>query len=332
MSIGSLGTEPFDVVVVGGGLAGLCATLAAAELGGRVVLLEEMPALGGSTVLSGGFMAFADTPMQREAHVLDSNELLLQDLLAVAGPDADEDLLRAYANGQAQLHEWLLSKGVRYAGLEQSSGQSVARSHQTDAREMLEKLTGQIKKYPQAKICTESRVVSLIRTELDGPVASVEVERGGSVERIRCRGGVVLASGGFSRSEALLRLFAPAQAQAVRIGGAGNTGDGLWLAWKLGAGVRDMAQIRGTFGTHPDCTAEQHEILLAFYLGTIIVNLEGRRFVDESQSYKVLGDACLAQPQQRAFQIFDQRVMDKSSPGVPLFDFQPALERGLLVI
>lgn len=331
MSTGSLGSEPFDVVVVGGGLAGHCATLAAAELGGRVVLLEKMPSLGGSTVLSGGFMAFADTPMQREAHVQDSNDLLLQDLRAMVGPDANEDLLRAYAHGQARLHEWLLDMGVRYAGLEQSSGQSVARSHQTDARVMLEKLGEQIRKHPQAQICTESRVVSLVRAELDGPVASVDVERGGSVQRIRCRGGVVLASGGFSRSEALLRLFAPAQAKAVRIGGPGNTGDGLRLAWKLGAGMRDMGQIRGTFGTHPECTTEQHEILLAFYLGAIIVNLGGRRFVDESQSYKVLGDACLGQPQQRAFQIFDQQVMEKSSPGVPLFDFQPTLERGLLV-
>ena len=331
MPFPTVGKDEFDIVIVGGGLAGHCAALASAELGARVALIEKMPQTGGSTVLSGGFMAFANTPMQHEAKLTDSDELLLEDLRSVGGSDADEDLMQAYAAGQASLFDWLHGHGVRFAALEHSAGQSVARSHQTDPKQMLQVLAEQLNKYSQVRIRTDARAVALVRDHLDGPVAGVDVQVGDALERWRCSGGVVLASGGFSRSEALLRLFAPLQADAVRIGGPGNTGDGLRMAWKLGAGMRDMGQIRGTFGSHPNCTPERHEILLAFYLGAIIVNLAGKRFVDESQSYKILGDACLAQQEHRAFQIFDQAVMNKSSPGVPLFDFQPALQSGLLV-
>jgi fumarate reductase flavoprotein subunit len=319
-----------DVAVVGGGLAGHCAALAAAESGARVVLLEKMDATGGSTVLSGGFMAFAGTPLQRAAGLHDDAALLYRDLRAVGGIEADEQLLQTYVRGQADLYRWLTGLGVTYAGLEHSAGQSVARSHQTDTPRMLALLADALRHHPQASIRTGAAALALVREAPDGPVRGVDIDSGSGRQRVHC-GGVVLASGGFSRSEALLGLFAPAQAGALRIGGRGNTGDGLRMACKLGAGLRDMGQIRGTFGTHPECGAEQHRILLAYYMGAIIVNRAGSRFVDESLSYKLLGDACLQQPGGSAFQIFDQTVMERSSPGVALFDFGPALESGLLL-
>jgi fumarate reductase flavoprotein subunit len=103
------------------------------------------------------------------------------------------------------------------------------------------------------------------------------------------------------------------------------------MAWAIGAGMRDMGQIKGTFGTHPDTGPERHTIMLAFYLGAIIVNQAGRRFIDESVSYKLLGDACLQQPGHLAFQVLDQTVMDATTPGVPLFDFAPAVAAGTLL-
>lgn len=319
-----------DVAVIGGGLAGHCAALAAAECGARVLLLEKRAQTGGSTVLSGGFMAFADTPMQRAGGIQDNEALLLADLRAVGGPHADEALLRAYVDEQRGLYHWLTGHSIRFEALELSAGQSVARSHQTSTKAMLDRLASALQKHPEARSIMQAQAVALVRETVDGPVTALDLETPAGARRVRVKGGVVLASGGFSRSDELMSLFAPAQTGAIRIGGAGSTGDGLKLAWKLGAGMRDMGQIRGTFGTHPSCSAEQHEILLSFYLGAIIVNLQGKRFIDESVSYKQLGDACLQQPGGKAFQLFDQTVMEQSSPGVALFDFQPALERGLL--
>ena len=319
-----------DVIVVGAGLAGHCAALEAADSGARVVLLEKQPAGGGSTVLSGGFMAFAGTPLQAIAGLDDGNDLLHRDLRTVGGPEADEALLAVYVREQRSLYDWLTAQGVQFSALEHSAGQSVARSHQTNTQGLLGALAARLATHAHARVVMGAAMQSLVRRVVDGPVTGVTVRAGDERRTIDCAGGVVLASGGFSRSESLLGLFAPAQAGAVRIGGAGNTGDGLRQAWKLGAGVRDMGQIRGTFGTHPACTFEKHEILLAYYLGAIIVNQQGKRFVDESRSYKQLGDACLQQSDGLAFQIFDQQVMAQSAPGVPLFDLQQALNRGLL--
>ena len=319
-----------DVIVVGAGLAGYCAALEAANSGARVMLLEKQAAAGGSSVLSAGFMAFAGTPIQAAAGIHDDAALLFEDLRAVGGDEAGQALLEVYVHEQRALYIWLVERGVKFQALERSAGQSVARSHQTDPQGLLDALARQLAGYANARIITQAALHSLVKLEVDGPITGVTVVVDGETRTITCRGGVVLASGGFSRSESLLNLFAPAQVSAVRIGGAGNLGDGLRQAWKLGAGLRDMGQIRGTFGTHPACTSEKHEILLAYYLGAIIVNQQGKRFVDESRPYKQLGDACLQQSNCLAFQIFDQQVMAQSAPGVALFDFQQALDRGLL--
>ncbi len=77
--------DGMDVIVVGGGLAGHCAALAAAEVGARVALLEKTVAPGGSSIISGGSFAFAGTEAQRAAGIDDSLQRLQHDLMDVGG-------------------------------------------------------------------------------------------------------------------------------------------------------------------------------------------------------------------------------------------------------
>src|SRR3546814_4571860 len=102
------------------------------------------------------------------------------------------------------------------------------------------------------------------------------------------------------------------------------------MAWQLGAGLRDMPFIKGTFGNHPDAGPEQHTAMLAIYRGAIAVNRSGRRFADESVSYKLLGDACLRQEGHVAYQVFDEAIFQNQVRGVPIFDFSRRLDQGLL--
>jgi fumarate reductase flavoprotein subunit len=314
-----------DVIVVGAGLAGHCAALAAAAAGARVLLLESEPEPGGSSVISAGFFAFAGTPLQREAGVADSEALLEADLISVGGGAADPALVRAYATRQLALHDWLVARGVRFTALEQGGGQSVARAHRTDPAALMTALRGAIDAEPRITRRLGQRVASLLR---DGArAAGVATASGGEFRA----GAVVLATGGFSMAEDLLARFAPGQDAAIRVGGAGCRGDGLRMALALGADLRDMAHIQGTFGAHRDSGGARYEALLAFYLGAIIVNQDGRRFVDESISYKLIGTACLRQPGGLAFQLFDQSVFERGEAGVPLFDFAAQRDAGRLV-
>ena len=85
--------EYADVIVVGAGLAGLCATAELADAGKRVVVLDQEPeqSLGGQAFWSLGGLFLVDTPEQRRLGIRDSRDLALQDWMAAAAFDREED-------------------------------------------------------------------------------------------------------------------------------------------------------------------------------------------------------------------------------------------------
>jgi len=321
-----------DVVVAGGGLAGYCAAIEAAAAGANVLLLEKQPRIGGSTLLSSGFFAFAGTELQRTAGIDDSGQRLFDDLRKAGGEKNDSRLVQVYVDHQLENYEWLKRQGIRFGSVELSSAQSVPRTHPLDIAKLMEHLITVARDSGRVQTLLDTPVERLLRAGTDGRVTGVRTRSGGAATNIRARCGVVLATGGFTRSERLLELFAPHQAKAVHYGGTGNTGDGLLMAWQLGAGFCDMAHIKGTFGFHPDSRTREGRgwTKLPMYRGAIAVNKHGRRYVDESSSYKLLGDAVLQQPDAIAWQIFDQDIMDTAVDGVSPFDFRDAQRRGLI--
>lgn len=314
--------EEAELVVVGGGLAGHCAALDAASTGSEVLLLEKEAQVGGSTVVSGGSFAFAGTELQRANGVEDSDALLFEDLRRVGENGNDEAIVRAYVANQLDTYHWLAEQGVVYDKLFLAAGHSVPRAHSRNPREVIDILAGVAARSGRVTTSTSSPVRRLIRAGIDGPVEGVFAEAKGRWRAIRALRGVVLTSGGFSRNDQLLKLFAPSQTASMRAGGPGNTGDGMIMAWHLGAGLRDMGYIKGTFGGYPDAQPGEHALMLPIYVGAIAVNTQGERFISESKSYKLIGDAVLNQPDAIGFQIFDQRIYDKGTPGIPTMAFQ----------
>ena len=287
-----------DLVVVGGGLAGFCAALQAAQDGYEVILLEKQSETGGSSVLSGGCLAFAGTDMQREAGIDDSPELLFNDLREVGKYENDESLVRCYVANQLDTYAFLKQAGAVATG-------KVTVLMQTAAQRLVVEPA-------------DSCVVGLTATGEAGEFI------------IRGRAGVLLASGGFCRNAELVHCYAPQYDNAIFIGGEGNVGDGLRMAQKLGADTRDMAYIKGTFGQHPTDETNHHSCQCV-YKGAIAVNQDGKRFVNESISYKLLGDACIVQPYASAFQILDHRILKSGDNSVRILDFERRLEEGLMI-
>ncbi|MEV7646864.1 flavocytochrome c [Arthrobacter sp. NPDC089319] len=310
--------QTFDLVVVGSGIAGQTAATTAAEAGMSVVMLEKTGSLGGSSAMSGGWFAFCGTEEQAQERVEDSPELFLRDLLELGEHRNDRKLVETYIEYQAEAYRWLKAHGVVFREVEISSGQSARRGHNTDIKELLVSLHGDFTA-AGGETRTNHRVVRLVQDQA-GRVTGVVAQTSEGEVTYSGRAGVILASGGFSRGTDMLKIFAPEQLAAIPYGGKGNTGDGLRMAWKLGAGMADMSYVSGTFGSHPETGEEFHELLTAFYMGAIIVNKHGRRFVDESKDYKTLGRVVLDQPDGLGFEIFDTKVREQSHRGIPLKD------------
>jgi len=115
-----MGTDA-DVIVVGGGLAGLVAATEIADAGKRVIVLDQEgeQSLGGQAFWSLGGLFLVDTPEQRRLGIKDSYDLALQDWMGAAGFDRDEDLwprrwAEAYvAFAAGEKRGWLRAMGHR---------------------------------------------------------------------------------------------------------------------------------------------------------------------------------------------------------------------------
>ena len=111
-----------DVIVIGGGLAGLTAAAEIADAGRKVILLDQEPevSLGGQAFWSFGGLMLVNSPEQRRLGIRDSRELAMQDWLGAAGFDRDEDhwpkqWAEAYVDFAAgEKRAWLHAMGVRW--------------------------------------------------------------------------------------------------------------------------------------------------------------------------------------------------------------------------
>lgn len=326
-----------DVLVIGGGLAGLCAAIEAAnnlsETGAEVVLLEKLGECGGSSALSGGLLAFAGTDMQQAAGISDNDTLLYDDLRRAGQQQNDEALVRTYVANQSAAYDWLKKLGTTFTSVELAAGHSAPRAHSLRSQDFMALMAQRARDTGRVKMMFNAAAERLLRANDTARVEGVAARFDGKAVNIRARRGVVLAAGGFARNAQMVNLFTPHQAKCVVYCGAGCDGDGVRMAWALGAGLRDVVHIKGTFGFHPDTgkTPGRDWSKHSVYRGAILVNKHAQRYVDESKSYKLLGDAVLTQADALAFQIFDQGVMDTSSDTAPLFKFKEALALGRLL-
>ncbi len=300
----------YEVIVIGGGGAGMAAAIEASKAGARVALLEAGQRLGGSTALAGGLFYAANTPQQHALGIEDSAEAMVREVLALNGETTSPDVVRRLAIEGPEALAWLQSLGVEFPPerLSSPNGRTVPRAHEPvgfGAR-IAECLDTELHRQP-VDVALKTRVEHLV-TAPDGSVAGVRA----SGEDIFCKA-VVIATGGYGSSLAWVQRMLPKACGAGNwvwhVGNATNRGDGLAMGEEVGADIRgqDSALLLVTPGFHKD-----FEVIGPDW--ALLVSTKGERFVREDGAYWELAEAIEAQSEPRAFYIFDRQLFEDARP------------------
>lgn len=232
-------TQRTDVVIVGGGGAGLAAALEAASQGVDVVLLEKNPVLGGTTALAVGSVTASGTTLQRQAGIEDSTEDHFEDMGRFAGDLAPRDnstLRRQYVERSGETMEWLRQHGPVFLGPLAEPPHRRARMHNVlpGSRAYVHHLSRAARR-AGVQIRAGTQAVRPVVT--DGRVTAIQCRGPAGEYRLEARRGVVLAAGDFSASTELKAQYLGALESTVNAVNQSSTGDGIRIGLEAGGRV-----------------------------------------------------------------------------------------------
>ncbi len=336
--------ETYDVVVAGAGNAALCAALAARERGASVLVLERAPEhlRGGNTYFTGGGFRFPYGGIDDiRALIPDLSDAeragidvgaypdasMHADMMRVSEGLADDALVDVIVRRAFPTVLWMRDAGVRWVlqyGRQAFESGGVRRfwggliTEAVGGGKGLSDALFEIALKAGVEIRYETKATALV-CDATGRVCGVSVQSPDGLGQIDA-GAVVLACGGFeANAEMRARYLGPGWELAKVRGTRFNTGDGIRMA--LDVGAMPYGHWSGCHAVAWDLNAppfgnrsigdlyQKHS-----YPFGIVVNADGRRFVDEgadfrNYTYAKYGREILAQPQRVAYQIFDAKVM-----------------------
>ncbi|KAI6135831.1 Flavocytochrome c [Pisolithus thermaeus] len=287
-----------QVIVVGGGLAGLSAAHTLLERGANVLLLDKQGFMGGNSTKATSGINGAGTQAQQELGIPDNAKIFFEDTKRSARDLARDDLIRVLTGRSGDAVNWLQNKfGLDLSKVARLGGHSQPRTHRGSAQfpgmvityaqmERLEDLA--VSQPDRVKIYKKARVTKLLRDE-SGAVAGVEYVRSGKTET--AYGPVVLATGGYAADftpDSLLKKHRPEYYDLPTTNGDHCTGDGQKMAMAVGANAVDLEKVQ----VHPTGLVDPNEpnakvkFLAAEALrgvGGLLLDKNGDRFVDELQ-------------------------------------------------
>ena len=299
-----------DCLIIGGGAAGLTAALAARERGLTVLIAEREDRLSGSTALSSGLIPAAGTAAQNRQRIEDSRSTFHADIMAKNKHQADPVHVDRCVNQVAATIDWLeeshdipfhVLDGFLYPG--HSHHRMHAVPEVTGAALVTRLEDAAIKQ--DVLISTSLKITDLVFSDTEKALGARGMRPDGSLETIAAAV-IILACNGYGGNPQLVAKHIPEMREALYFGHPGNQGEAVLWGQQLGAQLAHLSGYQGH-----GSVAHPHGILVTWALmmeGGIQVNLKGERFSNEHQGYSEQAVSVLAQPQQTAFNIFDERL------------------------
>ncbi len=303
-----------DIVVIGGGGAGMTAALQASQNGAKnVVIVEKMPQTGGNTVYATGGLNASETSVQKKLNVKDSNQLFIDETIAGGKKLNNPELVKTMVEGSAAAVDWINQIGGDLSELGRSGGMSVDRLHRPKGGAavgpMIVKTLNENIEKENIPVLLNTTAKEIVLNDKNA-IAGVKVADASGEYTIKCKA-VVLAAGGFGANSDMVVKYAPNLKGFGTTNHKGATGDGIILAEKANAALVDMEKIQ----THPTVEPSTSVMYTEGVRGDggILVNKEGKRFINELETRDVVSAAILEQPEAISYLIFDQSVREKLS-------------------
>ena len=307
---------PIDLLVIGAGMAGLTAAARAATDGAGVVVVEKAPTVGGSAVFAGFIWTAPSVHVMRQVN-----------------PQGDPRLANRVVEGYADGLDWVRSLGVHVG--ESVTVLGYGRGCLTDMANYLLACERSVREH--GELLLGATVERLLMD--DCAVLGAEIRTASGEARVVHARSTLLATGGFGGDPALRREHIHPLAESLTLrANIHSTGDGLRLGRAAGAAIgRPNAGFYGHLIPSKIAYNDPYEFSnLSFFHSehSVLVNLSGRRFCDETVGDHLSTLEVLEQPEARALLIADQRVHDQwmLAPYVegvePLDRFKLAYRRG----
>ncbi len=295
-----------DVVVVGGGGAGLAAAISAGQNGANVIVLEKLDILGGSTNVSEGALNAVDPVRQGAQGIEDSVEKFITQTYEGGHQVGDMELITYMCENSMDTVEWMESLGVTFKDeVGTATGALWQRSHYPttpSGNSYIRVFKDDIDNMENVTIMLGTTANELLVE--DGKVVGVKAAaKDGHIVTVHAANGVVLATGGFGSNKALLKEYNTgvwAHVDVTTLGctnlSQSATGAGIEMAVAIGADVTGMSDIQlhpcGTPGTG------LMENIRSSGRNRVFVNIYGDRFVNEGAARDVLAQAIFDQDEQ----------------------------------
>lgn len=303
--------ETVDVLVVGSGISGMVAGITAAEKGSNVLIIEKQGMLGAgdSMNISTGITAGGSRLIKQlgieNATAKDYADFLVKQAATKKVP-INEKNVRTYAMRGGELVDWLMDLGVPFGRFQKDKWFHITKDGSAPGPHIVRALSKKIAD-DNINYRLNSQVVDLLMK--DGKVVGATVKTGAGSYKVSAMA-VVMATGGFSASHELVKKWAPEWVGRPTTGAVSLTGDGILMAQKVGAQTVAMQEIKANYLCHP-LTARDGVSLTAITPYNILINHEGKRFVDEGHaSINFKSRAMMKQTGHEAYAIVDQTAMD----------------------
>ena len=301
-----------DVIVVGGGGAGMAAATRLAQLGKSVILVEKSGFLGGAISVSGGNQVVMGSQLQIDNGVADDSvESMVADFEANGANKNNKEILTLFAENVGATTDWLVAScGITY---EEGLHQLGEYSHN---RELA--YTGGGAGFAEAmrKAVEEAGVQVLLNTKAESLIADNGTVTGvkaasSDADYTLTAGDVVLATGGYGANKDMLT---DEMKSALYYGPASSTGEGIQMAQAVGAQTANMEYgkrypngIEVSEGMAKSTIAGN---IVGWTMSAILVNKDGNRVVNEKASNRTILEEELKQEGGELYLLLDAETFE----------------------